>query len=164
MGFLDWLLGRGGESTVEGTSGGSGGPEQPEPRRRKGKPRITKIKRSVLQMVAEAAKDAHPNEFGGILRAKDDTIVELLLSPGGPGAMGGSSHIFMYTEKLPMDASLVGTVHTHPSPEAFPSYADRQFFSSFGHIHIIMAAPYDPDSSWRAYDQTGADRELEIVG
>lgn len=145
VGFLSWLL---------GWEDADGDRDQPRGRH------VDKVRKSVLRLIAECGKDAYPNEFSGLLRAQGDTITEMLLSP--PGSIGGSEHAIIRFENLGVDGSLIGTVHTHPGPEAFPSNADRELFGSFGNTHIIMAQPYDLQS-WRAYDSTGAPVELEIV-
>lgn len=121
--------------------------------------RVRRIRRSVLELIAESARHTHPNEFAGVLRAEGDTIVELLLAPN---AIQGNRHAIFSIWNMPVDTSIVGTVHSHPSSVPLPSYADRQFFSSAGNTHIIMAMPYTLDT-WRAYDGTGADVHLEVV-
>jgi proteasome lid subunit RPN8/RPN11 len=62
----------------------------------------------------------------------------------------------------PVDSSIVGTVHSHPSPYPTPSDADVHLFQKYGKIHIIIAMPYD-DSSWRAYNFKGERIDLAIV-
>lgn len=131
-------------------------PREPAaPRRR----RISGIKRDVVSLMCELGKENHPREYGCALRAEGGVITELVLVPG---MVGGDRHTFMNTWRLPVDASLVGTVHSHPSPFPIPSDADKQFFSHFGHVHLIIAAPYNA-RSWRAYDLTAAEIDLPIV-
>ena len=59
---------------------------------------------------------------------------------------------------LPIDFSIIGTVHSHPSPVPRPSAADLHLFEKFGSVHIIVANPFD-ELSWKAYDYMG--NELE---
>jgi proteasome lid subunit RPN8/RPN11 len=117
------------------------------------------IKREVVDLMCEMGKANHPHEYGSALRAEGGVITELVLVPG---MTGGDRHTFMNTWFLPVDASLVGTVHSHPSPYPVPSDADRQFFSHFGSVHLIIAAPYTA-RSWRAYDLTALPIELQVV-
>lgn len=121
--------------------------------------RVRAIRRDVVRLMGELGKEAHPREYGAALRAEGGVITELVLVPG---MIGGDSHTIMRTWNLPIDASIVGTVHSHPSPNASPSDADRQFFSHFGSIHLIIGAPYG-ERSWRAYDLTAAPVELDVV-
>lgn len=121
--------------------------------------RVTKIRASVVDLIGEMGKDAYPNEFGASLRAEGDTITEIILVPG---ALGGNRHAILPLFHLPVDMSIVGTVHSHPSPHPVPSDADLQLFRQFGHTHIIIAAPYDR-RSWVAYDHRGEVVRLTVV-
>ena len=55
---------------------------------------------------------------------------------------------------MPIDLSVVGTVHSHPGPENWPSDADLHLFGSYGSTHIITCLPFDRQS-WQAYDHAG---------
>jgi proteasome lid subunit RPN8/RPN11 len=63
---------------------------------------------------------------------------------------------------LPIDFTIVGTVHSHPSYSAKPSKADLQLFRKHGKIHIISAKPFD-HSSWKAYNFIGENIDIGIV-
>lgn len=130
-------------------------PQTARPPRRK----VFAIQRDALDLIMEASKAEHPREFGATLRAERGVITEVVLTPG---TIAGDRHTFINYHLLPIDPSIVGTVHSHPSPWAHPSDADKQVFSSFGHTHIIIAHPYD-DDSWIAYDTRGDRIELEVV-
>lgn len=93
------------------------------------------------------------------MRAEGDTITEVILVPG---TLGGDKHAILPLGYLPVDFSIVGTVHSHPGPYAIPSDADKQLFKNFGHTHIIIAEPYTHDT-WLAYDHDSRSIELEIV-
>lgn len=127
----------------------------PEAPRRK----VTKLQRSLLQLICEASKSQHPHEFCAALRAEGDTLVELLIVP----TVSGPVHALPQMHMLPIDRSFVGTVHSHPSGVPLPSGADRQFFRHYGHTHIIIGSPYDA-RSWRAWDHDARPIELEVVG
>jgi len=121
-----------------------------------------KIKRRCLELILESSKSSYPNEFGGLLRVdseKKDTIIELVLLPG---TISGNSHAIFRMHMLPIDFSIVGTVHSHPSSNPFPSDADKALFSKKGSVHIIAAYPYDLHS-WKAYDYDGNEILLKIV-
>lgn len=129
--------------------------EPAQPRRR----RVHSIRRDVLDMVAASARATHPREFGATLRAENGVVTEVILVPG---TLGGDKHAILPLGYLPVDSSIVGTVHSHPGPWAIPSDADKQLFNAFGHTHIIIAEPYNEDT-WIAYDQNAEEIELEIV-
>ncbi|MDG6221253.1 MAG: Mov34/MPN/PAD-1 family protein [Candidatus Thermoplasmatota archaeon] len=127
--------------------------------RKKASTKITSIRLSVLETIAEAAKDTYPREFAGGLRASGGTINEVILIPG---TVSGDVHAILHLYNIPSNFSVVGSVHSHPSPSPFPSDADLQLFRTFGRVHIIMAYPYNL-GSWRAYSSSGEERELEMV-
>jgi proteasome lid subunit RPN8/RPN11 len=121
-----------------------------------------KIERDCLDLILECAKSNYPKEFGGLLRvdaSSKNTIIEVILLPG---TISGDSHAIFQLHMRPIDFSIVGTVHSHPSPNARPSKADLQLFSKYGKIHIIVASPFN-ESSWRAYDYSGNEIEAEII-
>ena len=121
-----------------------------------------KIKRDCLDLIYECAKSQYPNEFGGLLRIdldKRDTIIEIVILPG---TISGESHAIFKMHMLPIDFSIVGSVHSHPSRSYYPSKADLQNFRKHGKIHIITANPYN-ENSWRAFDQYGNEINIQIV-
>ena len=121
-----------------------------------------KIKKPVLDLIFECAKSSYPQEFGGLLRIDTeltDTIVELILLPG---TIAGDTHAIFRMHMRPIDFSIVGTIHSHPSPSPYPSAADLELFSKYGRIHIIAAKPFDM-TSWKAYDYQGREVALSVV-
>ena len=121
-----------------------------------------KIRRKCLDLILESSKSTYPNEFGGLLRVDDekkDTIIELVLLPG---TVSGDSQAIFKLHMMPIDFSIVGTVHSHPSPSARPSGADLQLFRKHGKLHIIAALPFNEDS-WKAYNRAGEEIIILIV-
>jgi len=121
-----------------------------------------KIARRCLNLIFEASKSSYPNEFGGLLRVDEKekhTIVELVLLPG---TISGDSHAIFRMHMMPIDFSIVGTVHSHPSPVPRPSDADLQLFRKHGKIHIIVASPFS-FSSWKAYNNLGDEINIEVI-
>ena len=121
-----------------------------------------KIRRKCLDLILECAKSNFPNEFGGFLRVDDDiknVISELVILPG---TISGDSHAIFKMHMMPIDFSIVGTVHSHPSPSANPSDADLHLFRKHGRIHIIAANPFNKDS-WKAYDHNGEEIEIKAI-
>ena len=121
-----------------------------------------KITRRCLDMILESAKSTYPNEFGGLLRVDEkqrDTIVEIVLLPG---TVSGDAHAIFRLHMLPIDFSIVGTVHSHPGPYPIPSDADLQLFSKHGRVHIIVANPFTINS-WKGYNYNGQEIEIEVI-
>jgi len=120
------------------------------------------IKRKCLDLIFECAKSNFPNEFGGLLRVDDEAkhvISELVILPG---TISGDSHAIFKMHMMPIDFSIVGTVHSHPSPSANPSDADLQLFRKHGRVHIIAANPFNKDS-WKAYDYNGKYIDMKVI-
>jgi len=112
---------------------------------------MIKIKRKALEFMLSAAKGAFPNEFIGLLRARGNAISEVLVLPGSTYAETFSS----ITEYLvPIDKSIIGSVHSHPSCSNKPSRADRKFFSEKGKVHVIVKYPFT-ESDVAVYDAEG---------
>lgn len=121
-----------------------------------------KIKSKCLDLILECAKSNYPNEFGGLLSIDmntKDEITELVILPG---TIMGESHALFKLHMKPVDFSIVGTVHSHPSPSARPSGADFRLFRKHGRVHIIAAMPFDRNS-WKAYDSVGEEIEISII-
>jgi proteasome lid subunit RPN8/RPN11 len=121
-----------------------------------------KITQKCLKLILEVSKSNYPREFGGLLRvdkSSKDIIHEVVILPG---TVSGDSHAIFKLHMLPIDYSIVGTVHSHPSPFAIPSEADLDLFGRFGKIHIIVANPFN-ENSWKAYDYMGNELEIDII-
>ena len=121
-----------------------------------------KITKKCLDLIIESAKSSYPKEFGALLRVDSKnrfTINELVLLPG---TISGDSHAIFRLHMLPVDFSIVGTIHSHPSPVPYPSKADLELFRKHGKIHIIAAKPYDYNS-WRVYDHNGVMIDIKII-
>ena len=61
----------------------------------------------------------------------------------------------------PMDASIIGSAHSHPSGSYRPSDQDLQFFSRYGVVHLIARYPYKSIDDVAAYDGGGQRIPLE---
>jgi proteasome lid subunit RPN8/RPN11 len=121
--------------------------------------KVHSIKKRTLRMILAASKSSFPHEFGAFLRAEKGVIKELVLLPG---TVSGERHAIFRMHMLPIDFTIVGTVHSHPSGACFPSGADLELFRKYGWVHIIACSPYDW-SSWAAFDMIGEPRELKVV-
>ena len=84
-----------------------------------------RIEAGLLDAINEAAVQTYPNEFVAALRAEKGVIRELLMLPG---TVSGENSGIIQLHMLPIDFSVVGTVHSHPGHSARPSEADLAFF------------------------------------
>ena len=121
--------------------------------------KITRIHKSVIEMIMAAAKDSHPNEFACVLRGEKGIITEVLLVPG---TVTGNRSALLRLHMMPIDFTIVGSAHSHPSPNFHPSRADIGFFANFGPVHIIASYPYSLDS-WRSYGRNGKPVDLKVI-
>jgi proteasome lid subunit RPN8/RPN11 len=122
-----------------------------------------RITKKCLDLIFESSKSNYPQEFGALLRVdrvNKNTIIEVVLLPG---TISGDSHAIFHLHMLPVDYSVVGTVHSHPSSIARPSNADLDLFGHFGRIHIIVGVSPFGGVSWRAYDYMGREVSIEII-
>jgi len=120
------------------------------------------IKREMLVYILKNATAVHPREMILLLRGKTSknqtTITDLIVPPlatHGRGFSGFQPHM------LPMDFSLIGTVHSHPSGIAEPSLVDLHH--SFGRIIMIVAFPYNNEENVAVYNHSGERLTLETT-
>ena len=115
----------------------------------------------LLQNAQELAKNNHPHEIILLLRGektdKDIAINDFLVPPMGVGGDGFAS---FPSSLLPIDFSIVGTLHSHPSGRLHPSM--RDLHNMYGRIMVIIGPPYS-HSSVSAFRKSGEPVEVEIV-
>ncbi len=122
-----------------------------------------RITNKCLDLIFESSKSNYPQEFGALLRVdrvNKKTIIEVVLLPG---TISGDSHAIFHLHMLPVDYSVVGTVHSHPSALVIPSDADVDLFRHFGRVHLIVGVTPFGAVYWKAYDYKGQEVEMEIV-
>lgn len=120
------------------------------------------ISEDLLQSVFEGAKRLHPKETVLLLRGKkmkNTIFISDLLIP--PLATYGHGFAGIRTHMLPIDFSIVGTLHSHPSGNTTPSTADLNH--SFGQILIITGYPYQNENNMAAYNHNGERVILQIT-
>ncbi len=120
------------------------------------------IDRSVIDSILTYAKIQYPREgilvFRGSMDRNEIHINEVVVPPQavhGHGFSGFPLHM------LPMDFSLMGTAHSHPSGVLRPSVAGLNHF--YGRILVITAYPYDSEKQIAVYDREGNAIKYEIV-
>ncbi|MGD2072397.1 MAG: metalloprotease [Candidatus Thorarchaeota archaeon] len=117
------------------------------------------IESETLEFVLHACKNTHPHEFAGFLREKNNVINEVLLAPG---TLFGKSGSVVNRWMLPLDSSIKGSIHSHPSSIVIPSPSDLRFFSIFGAYHAIVGFPYSSDSI-HFFDRQGRSLQHRVI-
>lgn len=112
------------------------------------------FKQSVIDGILSCARIAHPNEGILLLRgrtSKDRIVIEDLVIP--PLATHGKGFASFPLFALPIDFSIVGVVHSHPSGALKPSIHDLNKF--YGRVMVIVAYPYESESDVAVFDGKG---------
>lgn len=120
------------------------------------------MRRELLQTILEGAKRLYPKESILFLRGKKrKDLVEItdLLVP--PLATYGRGFAHIPLHMMPMDFSVVGTVHSHPSGSFRPSNTDLNHF--FGVTLMIAAFPFKNETNVAVYDRSGQRLPLQVT-
>ncbi|MCD6408787.1 MAG: Mov34/MPN/PAD-1 family protein [Candidatus Verstraetearchaeota archaeon] len=120
-----------------------------------------RIKREVLEGLLEFSRRAHPRENIFLLRGKrrkGEVVIEEALIP--PLAEYGETFTAIPLHMLPVDFSIIGTYHSHPSGIPVPSPEDLNNF--FGIVMLIAAYPYDSEYCVVAYNRKGVKLPLVV--
>ena len=120
------------------------------------------IERQVIESVLDYAKACHPKEGILLLRGKSrkgKTIIEEVVIP--PLSVRGSGFSNFPLHMLPIDFSIMGTMHSHPSGAQRPSTMDLNHF--YGKIMIITAYPYRSEQDIIVLDGEGNNVNYEII-
>jgi len=120
------------------------------------------IKKSVILSILEYASACHPREGILLLRGKVDKkkiMIEEVELP--PLSIRGSSFSSFPAYMLPIDFSIIGTAHSHPSGVLRPSATDMNKF--YGRIMIITAYPYRTERDIAVFDGQGNSLKYEII-
>jgi len=121
------------------------------------------INLDLLDSIFEGARRLFPRETFLLLRGKkrkEEIIVTDLVVP--PLAVYGYGFANLPFHMLPMDFSIVGTVHSHPSGNLNPSTIDLNHF--FGRILMIVGFPFVNLQNAVVYDSKGEKLTLQILG
>ena len=123
---------------------------------------VVRFKRIVADSILSYSTHAYPKEGILLLRGKTEKdeilITEVLIPPlatHGRGFSGFSS--FM----LPMDLSVIGISHSHPSGALRPSIHDLNHF--YGKIMVIAAYPYESYSNIGVFNSHGNKLPHEVL-
>jgi proteasome lid subunit RPN8/RPN11 len=129
---------------------------------------ILGIAESALEFALAASRDAHPDEYMGLLRGEDASTVGLDESGTVltdvlviPGTETNSVSATVRTNMIPNDRRAAGSIHSHPNGVLRPSNADLGTFGR-NRVHIIVGAPYGRDD-WQAFDRKGERIDLPVL-
>jgi len=120
------------------------------------------VVRSVIESVLNHARFVHPKEGILLLKGrvkKDRVLVDEIEVP--PLAVHSRNFANFPLHMLPIDFSIVGTAHSHPSGVLRPSIGDLNNF--FGMIMIIAAYPYISERQMAVFDRDGRTLGYEIA-
>ncbi len=100
-----------------------------------------RIDRELLSLILKNAGDMHPKEMLLLLRGKSKRgVVELTEFLFPPFVTRGRDFAGFPLHALPLDPSIMGSVHSHPSGILIPSAHDMNY--TFGRLLMIVAYPY----------------------
>jgi len=119
------------------------------------------MSREVLDSIFISSKELYPRETVLLLRGKKkkDTvyITDLLVPPLATYGYGFANLPF---HMLPMDFSIMGMVHSHPSGNKTPSDVDANNF--YWRIMMIAGFPYETEQDIVAYNCNGEKIQIKI--
>jgi proteasome lid subunit RPN8/RPN11 len=123
---------------------------------------IISIDKELLEAILEGARRLYPRETILLLRGRKNKksihINDLVVPPLASYGRGFSS---LPLHMLPMDFSIVGTAHSHPSGNVTPSTADLNH--SFGMILLITGFPFKNEENVAVYNRNGEKLTLQVT-
>jgi len=121
-----------------------------------------RIREDLMKLMLQIAKNAHPRECILLLRGekkRDGIYVEEVLIPPMPIVDEYSAIFNPYL--LPMDFSIIGLFHSHPSGDLHPSIEDLNHF--YGMIMMIAAYPYESEADIAVFNSKGEKLQLYVL-
>jgi len=116
----------------------------------------------LLQAVFEGARRLYPREIVLLLRGeKKRNLVKISEVVVPPLATYGSGFANIPLHMVPMDFSIVGTVHSHLSGILTPSNADLNHV--FGVVLMIVSFPFADERNVAVYNRNGEKLTLKIT-
>jgi proteasome lid subunit RPN8/RPN11 len=123
---------------------------------------IVSMSAELLDSIFEGARRLYPKETFLLLRgkkSKNEIRVSDLVVP--PLAVYGYGFAHLPFHMLPMDFSIVGTVHSHPSGNINPSHVDINHF--FGRVLMIVGFPFAGAENVAVYDSKGEKVQFQVA-
>jgi proteasome lid subunit RPN8/RPN11 len=123
---------------------------------------LVRFEKSVADSILSYSMGAYPKEGILLLRGraeKDEILISDVLIP--PLATHGQGFSSFPRVMLPMDLSVIGVTHSHPSGALQPSIHDLNHF--YGRIMVIAAYPFQSYDSIGVFDSHGDKLRHEVV-
>ena len=102
-----------------------------------------KLKKSLLEDLCTTAENYLPDEFMCFLAGdkKTETINEIVLLPN----YSSSTAVMINELNIPLDDSILGTMHSHPHASNHASSADKKMFKKYK-LNLILGYPFTVDN------------------
>lgn len=117
---------------------------------------------SVVDSILSYAQMFHPRESILLLKGKEKkhklVVTEVQIPPL---ATHGSSFSAFPLSRLPIDFSVIGVAHSHPSGALRPSIKDLNKF--YGRIMLITAYPYESEKDIIVLDREGKPLKYTVI-
>lgn len=120
----------------------------------------TFIKPDALNLILGASQKLYPREFSCQLRGKGNTITEAIVLPQTQYGHGFSRTML---NRKPIDSTIIGSAHSHPSRSFSPSKQDLVFFSRLGHTHLIIRYPFEDIKDVACYNRYGQRKPIDVA-
>ena len=120
------------------------------------------VERAVVDSILSYAQSLHPRESILLLKGKvgkHKIVVNDTQIP--PLAIHGSTFSVFPLSRLPIDFSVVGVAHSHPSGALRPSATDLN--KSYGRIMLITAYPYQTEKDMAIFDREGKPLRYMVI-
>jgi len=120
------------------------------------------VERAVVDSILSYAQMLHPRESILLLKGKVDKhklVVNDTQIP--PLATHGNTFSAFPLHTLPIDFSVMGVAHSHPSGALRPSVIDLNKF--YGRIMLITAYPYQTEKNMAIFDREGKQLKYVVV-
>jgi len=124
--------------------------------------KVAYLKRSVIENLLSYACNLHPRESVLLLRgkvSKDEVFVNDTVIP--PFATHGEGFSTFPLPMLPIDFSIVGVAHSHPSGVLTPSVNDLNQF--YGRVMVIVAFPYHSERNIAVFNREGKTLRFKVI-
>ncbi|MEM4140852.1 MAG: Mov34/MPN/PAD-1 family protein [Nitrososphaeria archaeon] len=112
------------------------------------------FRNEVLNSLLTYSLNNHPYEGILLLRgkvSKDRVEVDSVVIP--PMSVRGITFSSFPLHMLPLDSSIIGTAHSHPSGSLEPSLDDLHHF--YGYIMVIVRYPYRTEEDVGVFNREG---------
>ena len=95
---------------------------------------MVSIRREALEFMLGASRELYPKEFIGLLRGEGDTVTEVIVVPASLYGEGFAQVRWMH---VPIDKSIIGSVHSHPTGNNKPSKTDLMYLRAGSSLRLL---------------------------